>query len=118
MDSVGYTVKRAHPRLLSFRHNNCKPLRMSVIDPAATRLDQALRRLEGAVEGLFERSGDPGVLRKELNAMMEDRARLAEQLDESLAREKELQSLADEASEALGAAIAEVRAALGREGQS
>ena len=39
---------------------------------------------------------------------------LAEQLDESLAREKELQALADEASEALGTAIAEVRAALGR----
>ena len=37
--------------------------------------------------------------------MMEDRARLAEQLDESLAREKELQALADEASEALGASI-------------
>ncbi len=91
---------------------------MSVIESSATRLDQALRRLEGAVEGLFDRSGDPVLLRQELSAMMEDRARLAEQLDESLAREKELQALADEASEALGAAIAEVRAALGREGQN
>lgn len=91
---------------------------MSVIDAAASRLDKAMRRLEGAVDGLFERSGDPNLLRQELSAMMEDRARLAEQLDESLAREKELQALADEASEALGAAIAEVRAALGREGQS
>lgn len=91
---------------------------MSVIDSAANRLDQALQRLEGAVGGLFERSGDPVLLRQELTAMMEDRARLAEQLDASLAREKELQALADEASEALGSAIAEVRAALGREGQS
>jgi len=90
---------------------------MSVIETSATRLDQALRRLESVVDGLFERSGDPVLLRQELTAMMEDRARLAEQLDESLAREKELQTLADEASEALGAAIAEVRAALGREGQ-
>lgn len=89
-----------------------------MIDASATRLDKALRRLEGAVDGLFERSGDPSLLRQELSAMMEDRARLAEQLDESLAREKELQALADEASEALGSAIAEVRAALGREGQS
>lgn len=91
---------------------------MSVIESAATRLDKALGRLEGAVGALFDRSGDPVLLRQELAAMMEDRAHLAEQLDESLAREKELQTLADEASEALGAAIAEVRAALGREGQS
>ena len=91
---------------------------MTVIDSAANRLDKALNRLEGAVETLFDRSGDPTLLRQELAAMVDDRARLAEQLDESLAREKELQALADEASEALGAAIAEVRAALGREGQS
>ncbi len=89
-----------------------------MIEAAASRLEKATRRLEGAVEGLFERSGDPVLLRQELSAMMEDRARLAEQLDESLAREKELQALADEASEALGSAIAEVRAALGREGRS
>ena len=91
---------------------------MSVIEAAATRLDEALRRLEGAVDRLFEQSGDPVLLRQELTAMMEDRTQLAEQLDESLAREKELQTLADEASEALGSAIAEVRAALGREGRS
>lgn len=91
---------------------------MSVIDSAASRLDQALSRLEIAVDGLFDRSGDPVLLRQELSAMMEDRARLAEQLDESLAREKALQTLADEASEALGSAIAEVRAALGREVKS
>ena len=89
-----------------------------MIEAAASRLEKATRRLEGAVEGLFDRSGDPVLLRQELSAMMEDRARLAEQLDESLAREKELQALADEASEALGSAIAEVRAALGREGRS
>ena len=91
---------------------------MSAIDEATSRLDKALRRLEGAVDNLFERSGNPVLLRQELTAMMEDRAHLAEQLDEALAREKELQALADEASEALGAAIAEVRAALGREGSS
>lgn len=91
---------------------------MSSIDHAAIRLDKALSRLEGALDGLTERSGDPGLMRRELAAMVEDRVLLAEQLDESLAREKELQALADEASEALGAAIAEVRAALGREGQN
>ncbi len=85
---------------------------------ASDRLNQAMTRLEGAVSSLFERSGDPALLRQELAAMINDRAHLADQLDESLGREKELQALADEASEALGAAIAEVRAALGREGQA
>jgi hypothetical protein len=42
---------------------------------------------------------------------------MAEELDASLSREKDLQALADEASEALGSAIAEVRAALGRDGE-
>lgn len=90
---------------------------MSAIDPAAERLDQAVHRLERAVAGLFEKSGDPVIMRRELSIMSEDRAKLADQLDASLAREKELKALADEASEALGAAIAEVRAALGREGE-
>ena len=46
--------------------------------------------------------------------MVEDRAKLAGQLEQSLAREQELQVLADEASAALGTAIAEVQAALER----
>ncbi len=89
---------------------------MSKIDESSERLEKAVARLDRAVTGLFERSGDPSLLRRELDAMVADRANLAEQLDASLAREKDLQVLADEASEALGAAIAEVRAALGREG--
>lgn len=91
---------------------------MSSVESAAERLDGALKRLESAVGALFERSGDPALARRELAAMIEDRAHLAQQLDEALAREKELQILADEASEALGSAIAEVRAALGRQGTS
>ncbi len=90
---------------------------MSILQSSTVRLDQALTRLERAVGVLFERSGDPALARRELAAMIEDRAHLAQQLDDALAREKELQALADEASEALGSAIAEVRAALGREGR-
>ncbi|MEH6696926.1 MAG: DUF4164 family protein [Hyphomonas sp.] len=86
---------------------------MSELDPSARRLDAALKRLEGALDSLMSRTGDPAVTRAELAALVEDRARMAEELDASLAREEELQALADEASEALGAAIEEVRAALG-----
>lgn len=88
---------------------------MANLDTSIEHLNAALGRLEGAVQSMVERTGDPLLAKRELDAMIEDRARLAEQLDESLAREKDLQVLADEASEALGAAIAEVRAALGRE---
>lgn len=89
---------------------------MTELDPSVRRLDAAIKRLEGALDSLMSRTGDPAVTRAELAALVEDRARMAEELDASLAREEELQALADEASEALGAAIEEVRAALGKDG--
>lgn len=85
---------------------------MNDMDSAATRLDAALKRLEVALEAHLTRAGDPAALRAEIVALVEDRARLAEELDSARSREQELQTLADEASEALGAAILEVRAAL------
>ena len=91
---------------------------MSTIEHSTGELDAAVSRLERAVDRLFERSGDLGVALRQIAAMMTDRDDLADKLDASLAREAELKILADEASEALGSAIAEVRAVLGREGQS
>lgn len=88
---------------------------MTDLDPAADRLDAALTRLEAALEAHLLRAGNPAALRAEIAALVTDRAQLAEDLDQSLAREKELQTLADEASAALGSAIEEVRAALGKE---
>ena len=89
---------------------------MDKVTNAADRLDKALSRLEGSLDSLFERAGDPAVVRRELAAMVADRAKLAEELDAAMARERQLQSLADEASEALGSAIEEVRSALNRGG--
>lgn len=88
---------------------------MTELDPAAARLDAALKRLEAALEAHLLRAGNPAALRAEIAALATDRVNLAEALDQSLAREQELQALADEASLALGSAIEEVRAALGRE---
>jgi len=88
---------------------------MSDIDRESRRLDAAIKRLEGAVDALLSRAGDPDVVAAEMAALISDRERLADELDASLARETELQALADEASSALGAAIEEVRAALGKE---
>lgn len=88
---------------------------MTQLDTSLQQLDAALTRLEGSLDTLLSRTGNPATSQAELAALIEDRVQLAEELDASLAREKELQTLADEASAALGAAIAEVRAALGRE---
>lgn len=88
---------------------------MTELDPAAARLDAALKRLEAALEAHLLRAGNPAALRAEIAALAMDRANLAEAFDQSLAREQELQALADEASLALGSAIEEVRAALGKE---
>lgn len=88
---------------------------MSSIEESAQALDNALGRLERALDSVFARAGDPVVTRKEIAALVADRVRLAEELDAAMAREQELQALADEASSALGSAIDEVRAALERD---
>ncbi|MEO9971032.1 MAG: DUF4164 family protein [Hyphomonadaceae bacterium] len=88
---------------------------MAGIEQAQQKLDAALGRLEDNLERVFERVGDPAIVRRQTDALTKDRARLAGELDEALARESELQTLADEAAVALGEAINEVRAALERD---
>ncbi len=84
------------------------------LEEAEDALLQAISRLEGRLEGLFDRIEARKPLEREADALRLDRARLANDLDAARARERELQKLADEASEALGAAISEVREALGK----
>lgn len=83
---------------------------MEDIVTAASALDRALDRLETGVEELCRRgAGSENAVTRILQA---DRARLAAELDATRGREKALESLAGEASQALGAAISEVKAAL------
>ena len=84
------------------------------IDGALQQLEAAIDRLEGRLDGLFDRLEGHRSREREADALRVDRARLAGDLDAAKARERELQRLADEASEALGAAISEVREALGK----
>lgn len=86
----------------------------SPLEAVATRLVAAIDSLEGRLDGLFERLEVQRSHVREAEALRVDRARLASDLDAARARERELQRLADEASEALGAAISEVREALGK----
>lgn len=70
--------------------------------------------LKARVRALLADVSEFEMARRETQALIVDRARLASDLDAARARERELQKLADEASEALGAAISEVREALGK----
>jgi len=83
------------------------------LEAAIQRLDQAVAQLdlrladlsakaEGSNGGLFE----------------EDRAQLAADLDASRGRERELEAAGQQASGALGRAIADIRAALGEDEDS
>ena len=77
-------------------------------EEAARRLDHALSRLEVRMTALAGRA-------EQANGGLfdQDRAHLAAELDASRARERELEAAGQAASEALGHAIAGVRAALG-----
>ena len=89
-------------------------LQHSKIEDAAVRLGSALDLLESRLDDLFDRLDSIKPVEREAEALRRDRSRLANDLDAARARERELQELADEASEALGAAIREVREALGK----
>jgi hypothetical protein len=79
-------------------------------------LDLAIRRLERALAVLEQRLADR-VARAGAEAgglFDQDRAKLAAELDQARARERELEEAGAAASAALGKAIAEIRATLGQ----
>ena len=79
----------------------------NALDLAARRLEQAVHVLEQRLTRRLKAAGaEAGGL------FDQDRAQLATQLDESRARERELEAAGAEASAALGRAIVEIRAAL------
>ena len=85
-----------------------------ILAQAELRLSKAITNLTGGIDRVLERLEAARPAEREAEALRRDRAKLAMDLDSAKAREKELQQLADEASTALGAAIKEVREALGK----
>lgn len=79
-------------------------------------LDQAARRLERAVTLLEQRLAQRARSGEASGAFDQDRTRLAAELDQARARERQLEEAGAEASAALGRAIAEIRAALNGQG--
>lgn len=100
--------------MIEDHENKAVPEETASVDDAVQQLEAAIDRLEGRLDGLFSRLEGQRNQSREADALRRDRARLASDLDAAKARERELQKLADEASEALGAAISEVREALGK----
>lgn len=79
----------------------------SALDLAAKRLERAVLMLEQRLaQRLKEAGAEAGGL------FDQDRAKLAAELDQARARERELEEAGAAASEALGRAIQEIRAAL------
>lgn len=82
----------------------------SALDLAVRRLERAVAMLESRMtDRMAEAGADAGSL------FDQDRARLASELDAARSREKALEEAGAQASDALGRAIAEIRAALGDE---
>lgn len=77
------------------------------LEAAAKRLERAVQNLEQRLTLRLAASGGEGGA-----AFDQDRAKLATELDEARARERQLEEAGAEASAALGRAIAEIRSAL------
>ena len=82
----------------------------SALELAAKRLESAIHVLEQRLGQKLRETGASGLFE-------EDRSKLAAELDQARARERELEEAGAQASVALGRAIQEIRAALnGQEG--
>jgi ElaB/YqjD/DUF883 family membrane-anchored ribosome-binding protein len=79
----------------------------SALDLAAKRLENALHVLEQRLSRRLKQAGDAAD-----GLFDQDRAKLAAELDQAKARERELEEAGAQASVALGRAIQEIRAAL------
>jgi hypothetical protein len=88
---------------------NAQPGGDSALDLAIRRLERALALLEQRLADRVARAGaEAGGL------FDQDRAKLAAELDQARARERELEEAGAAASAALGQAIAEIKATLGQ----
>jgi len=79
----------------------------SALETAAKRLESAVHVLEQRLAARLKEAGAAAD-----GLFDQDRANLAAELDQSRARERELEEAGAQASEALGRAIVEIRAAL------
>ena len=85
------------------------------IDIAQRRLALALDALEAAAERRHEADRDQAALADQIDALGNDRARLAGELDEESAHSRALEAAVQEVKERIDGAIATVRGVLAAE---
>lgn len=83
------------------------------VDAAARRLTQALDALEAAVERRREADQSEASLAAQIQALGDDRARLAADLDAATARGKQLETVKREVVERLDLAMQSIRHVIG-----
>lgn len=95
--------------------NNGSSNGASEVEAATRRLAAALDALEAAVERRREADRDEDELAARIQALGADRSRLANELDGSLVRSRELERVNREISQRLDAAIETIRAVIDNE---
>lgn len=85
---------------------------MSKLDSATERFKGALDRLEAGLHRQIVRAQSAGALESELNALKDDRARLAEELDQLKSEGRRMNELNERASETLANTIDGIRCVL------
>lgn len=84
------------------------------LSAALARLDKAVDALGAAVEHRFERDLDHADAEEEVQRLNEDRARLAQELDQSESRSERVTEANNEVSRRLVVAMETIRAVLDR----
>ncbi len=85
---------------------------MNKLDSATERFKTALDRLEAGIHRQLLRAQSAGRLESELNALKEDRARLAEEIDRMKAEARQANELNERVSETLANTIEGIREVL------
>ena len=86
-------------------------------EQAVRRLEAALQSLELAIQERLASSEGAAGLAEEVQMLTSDRARLAENLDQALARAAKLETVNRDASRRLDTAIEAIRAVLEADGE-
>ena len=87
---------------------------MSRLDTAMGTFSKALEELERTVNRNLQRHAAAEGLERELAALRQDRARLAQELDSVKSEAKALEGVTDEVSDRLDTAIRDIRSVLGQ----
>jgi hypothetical protein len=84
----------------------------SVVDAATKRLQMALDALEAALERRLEVDRDRGVLSDHIHTLGVDRSRLASDLDQAIARARQLETVNRDVAQRLDTAMAAIKSVI------